>query len=138
MSTIQISAPPSVRIESTKHTLQVLTADNGYLYGDHRIVGKTYPYDTWVPLYMRWPAVLGKTRRVVREPVSNVDLGATFCALAGCRIPGTEGRSLVPLIKDTRSQLDRSFIWSEMLHAGPNWGQKAKARPACASAWTAY
>ena len=113
-----------------KNTLQVLAADNGYLMGDHRIVGKSYPYDTWVPMYVSWPAVLGQKRRVVKEPVSNVDLGATFCSLAGCQMPESDGLSLAPLIKGSKDRLGRSFVWSEMLHPGPNYGDKANARPA--------
>jgi arylsulfatase A-like enzyme len=111
-------------------TLQVLTADNGMLMGDHRLVGKTYPYDTWVPLFMRWPAMLRGQRREVREPVSNVDLGATFCELAGCALPATDGTSLLPLVLGRSDRLDRSFVYSEMLHGGSRSGRLSQARPA--------
>jgi arylsulfatase A-like enzyme len=111
-------------------TLQILTADNGVLMGDHRLVGKTYPYDTWVPLYIRWPTVLGNRRREIKEPVANVDLAQTVCELAGCDIPDSDGMSLVKLILGQSDRLDRSFVWSEMLHRGPRDGTFAKARPA--------
>ena len=114
----------------SSNALQILTADNGYLMGDHRLVGKTYPYDTWVPLYMRWPAVLGWSRRVVNEPVSNVDLASTFCDLAGCLMPDSDGLSLAPLMEGTHDRLDRSFLYSEMLHPGPSFGRSAGGRPA--------
>jgi len=110
--------------------MQILTADNGMLMGDHRLVGKTYPYDTWVPLFVRWPAIFGGEPREVEEPVSSVDLGATICDLAGCTLPATDGTSLLPLIMDESDRLDRSFVYSEMLHRGPSSGRLSRARPA--------
>jgi N-acetylglucosamine-6-sulfatase len=118
------------------NTLQILTADNGWLMGDHRLEGKTYPYATSVPLYMQWPAVIGNAGRRVKEPVSNVDLGRTFCALAGCAIPKSNGRSLLPLIKGTSDRLERKFLYVEMLHANRHYPGRARARPAWAGVET--
>jgi N-acetylglucosamine-6-sulfatase len=111
-------------------TLQILTADNGHDLGDHRLVGKGDPYSTWVPLFMRWPAVPGNSRRVVNEPVSNVDLGKTFCALGGCRFAFSDGESLVPQIRGWSQRIDRPDIYSEMLHRDPTDGQRVRERPA--------
>jgi N-acetylglucosamine-6-sulfatase len=111
-------------------TLQILTADNGWLMGDHRIVGKTYPYATPVPLYMRWPAVLGGERRVVEDPVSNLDLLPTFCDLAGCGVPNADGASLLPLILGETDRLDRKFIFVELLYDNARYPDDPKARPA--------
>lgn len=97
-------------------TLQILTSDNGYLLGDHRLKGKSHAYSTPVPLFMRWPAVLGDSRRIVRDPVSNVDFGKTVCELAGCTLSSSPGRSLVPLISGTTSQLARNYLYVEMLN----------------------
>ncbi len=118
------------------NTLQVLTADNGWLMGDHRLEGKTYPYATRVPLYMQWPAVIGRGGRTLREPVSNVDFGRTFCALAGCTMPSSDGLSLLPLIKGTRTRLQREFLYVEMLHANRYYPGRAYARPAWAGVET--
>jgi len=114
------------------NTLQILTADNGFLLGDHRLVGKLTPYSTSVPLYMRWPRVLGGRKKVVVEPVGNIDLAPTLCALAGCRMPDADGRSLVPLIKGQRQKVGRKFIFTEMLHAGVFYGHRPTGRPAWA------
>jgi arylsulfatase A-like enzyme len=117
-------------------TLQVLTSDNGWLMGDHRLEGKTHPYATSVPLYMRWPARLGHEPRTISEPVSNVDLAATFCALSGCTTRGADGMSLLPLIEGTRDRLERDYLWVEMLH-GNRWrGRLPSARPAWAGVET--
>ncbi len=117
-------------------TLQILTSDNGWLMGDHRLEGKTHPYSTWVPLYMRWPKVLGNERRVIEEPVSNVDFARTFCALAGCKVSNSDGRNLLPLIKGTKANLDRRFLYVELLHAS-RWKSTFEwARPAWAGVET--
>jgi arylsulfatase A-like enzyme len=103
-------------------TLLIFTADNGYLMGEHRLVGKTYPYATPVPLYMLWPRRWADERRAIREPVSNVDLAPTFCRLAGCSLPGVDGMDLTDLLDGKVRHLDRAFIYEEMLHPGPQGG----------------
>lgn len=97
-------------------TLLVFAADNGWMLGDHRVVRKGTPYSTPVPLYMLWPSELGNVKRVVEEPVSNVDFGSTFCELAGCALPASDGMSLLPLLRGETDRLDRKFVYEEMLH----------------------
>lgn len=111
------------------NTLQILTADNGISMGDHRLRGKLTPYTTSVPLYMRWPKVLKGARRTVKEPVANVDLAPTICRLAGCAMPRADGISIWPLIKGWKSQLDRQFIFTEMLHGDVYYSSNPKGRP---------
>jgi N-acetylglucosamine-6-sulfatase len=111
-------------------TLQVLTADNGWLMGDHRIVGKTYPYATPVPTYVRWLAELGNKKRVVEEPVSNLDWLPTICELAGCGVPHADGTSLLPLIEGETDQLDREFLFVELLYDNARYPDDPRARPA--------
>jgi arylsulfatase A-like enzyme len=111
-------------------TLQIVTADNGWLMGDHRIVGKSYPYATSVPLFVRWPAGGASDRRVVDEPVTNLDWLPTFCELAGCGLPHADGLSLVPLITGRRDRLDRRFLFFELLYDNPRYPDDPRARPA--------
>ena len=113
-------------------TLQILTADNGYLMGDHRLEAKLNPYSTSVPLYMRWPKQLQGRKKIVLEPVANIDLAPTICALAGCTMPDADGRSLLPLITGQRKMLGRKFIFTEMLHSGIFWKHRPTGRPAWA------
>ncbi len=111
------------------NTLQILTADNGYSLGDHRLKGKLTPYTTSVPLYMRWPKVLQSRKRVVLEPVANIDLAPTICRLAACTMPKADGISIWPLIKGWRTSLDRKFIFTEMLHGDKDFNKKPTGRP---------
>jgi arylsulfatase A-like enzyme len=98
-----------------ENTLLVFTADNGFLYGDHRIVGKSVPYSTPVPMYALWPRRWGSEPRVISEPVSNVDLAPTFCAIAGCTVDDADGLDLMPLLDGTTDRLGRQFIYQERL-----------------------
>jgi len=111
-------------------TLQVLTADNGWLMGDHRIEGKTYPYATPVPLYVRWPAELGAEKRIIEEPVTNLDWLPTFCDLAGCGVPNADGMSILPLITGQADKLKREFLFVELLYDNARYPEVARARPA--------
>lgn len=110
-------------------TLQVVTADNGWLMGDHRIVGKSHPYATAVPAYVRWPAVLGSKGRTVREPVTNLDWLPTFCDVAGCGVPNADGLSILPLITGEADRLDREFLFVELLYDNARYPEDPRARP---------
>jgi arylsulfatase A-like enzyme len=83
------------------NTVVIYTSDNGFLFGDHRLVGKTAAYEgsIKVPLLMRGPGIPGDQRR--DQLVSNLDVVATIVDLAGAK-PGVpfDGKSLVPLFAD--------------------------------------
>ena len=40
-------------------------------------------------------------------------MARTFCAIAGCKMPGADGINLLPLIKGNVDHLDRRFIYEE-------------------------
>jgi len=80
------------------NTVVIYTSDNGFLFGDHRLVGKTAAYEgsIKVPLLMRGPGIPEDQTR--DQLVSNLDVTATIVDLAGAK-PGVplDGKSLVPL-----------------------------------------
>jgi len=84
-----------------EETYVVVTSDNGYHLGEHRIgFGKRTPYEEAirVPLLVRGPGV--PAGRTVEELALNLDLAPTFAELAGVAVPGfVDGRSLVPLLE---------------------------------------
>lgn len=101
------------------NTAIFFTSDNGYFFGEHRIVlNKVYPYEeaVRVPLLARVPkGLLGREVREdgrpqeVTAPVNQLDLTATILDLAGappcdaagrCRV--LDGRSLMPLLRGRR------------------------------------
>lgn len=95
-----------------QNTIIAFTSDNGFLWGEHRLGGKIWPYEESirVPLVVRVPwARMGGTAD--SHLALNIDLAPTLAALAGAR-PGIrqDGRSLVPLLTGKRTDWRTAFI----------------------------
>jgi arylsulfatase A-like enzyme len=86
------------------NTVLIYTSDNGFLFGDHRLIGKTAAYEgsIKVPLLMRGPGIPERETR--DQLVNNLDLVATILDLAGAK-PGVplDGKSLKPLLADAKA-----------------------------------
>jgi N-acetylglucosamine-6-sulfatase len=95
-----------------KHTVIVYTSDNGFLWGEHRLGGKIWPYQesTHVPLIVRAPWTTTHPQRN-NQPVLNIDLAPTISELAGVN-PGLpeDGRSFVPLLHGEKVPWRHSFL----------------------------
>ena len=67
-----------------RDTLFVFTSDNGYFWGDHRVIGKDAPYrqSTEVPMVVRWDGRV-PAGAVSDRLVLNVDLAETLTRAAG-------------------------------------------------------
>jgi len=67
-------------------TVIFYSSDNGFLWGEHRLGGKIWPYEesTHVPLIVRTPWTQANGT-VNREPVLNIDYAPTIAALTGVR-----------------------------------------------------
>lgn len=79
-------------------TYLVFVSDNGWLYGQHRLRTKGYPYEEVIkmPLYVRGPDVPAGSQ--VDQLVGNVDLAPTFAEWTGATPNAVlDGRSLAPL-----------------------------------------
>jgi N-acetylglucosamine-6-sulfatase len=86
------------------NTMIIYSSDNGYEYGDHRLVGKISVYEgsIRVPLVMKGPGIRKNETR--SELVNNLDVVATIEAISGVT-PGIvpDGRSLIPILLDGRA-----------------------------------
>ena len=114
------------------NTLLVFTADNGMVWGAHRLKNKAVPYATPVPLYMAWPDRWGTAPRTVSEFVTNIDLAPTFCAVGGCSLgpypsgqTQADGVSLLGLLDDGTT-LGRDALLEQLPvrngdKGGPTW-----------------
>ncbi|RIK99570.1 MAG: hypothetical protein DCC71_20065 [Proteobacteria bacterium] len=80
-------------------TYVMFLSDNGYLWGEHHLFGKTQPYEESmrVPLVVVAPGVAPRTDD--RLVAANLDLPATIQELAGLPVQ-SDGVSLVPLLAD--------------------------------------
>ena len=92
-------------------TVIVYTSDNGFLWGEHRLGGKVWPYEesTRVPLIVRTPWT--HVAKVNNAPVLNIDLAPTISALAGVQ-PGLpeDGRSFLPFLHGQRAPWRNAFL----------------------------
>jgi N-acetylglucosamine-6-sulfatase len=94
------------------NTVIIYTSDNGFLWGEHRLGGKLWPYEesTHVPLVVRTPWSAGNGT-VNAKPVLNIDLASTISALAGVT-PGKaqDGRSFVPFLHGRTVRWRKAFV----------------------------
>ena len=97
------------------NTLLIVTADHGEELLDHGFVGHASTslsstlYDELIriPLIMRWPGGLPTGRRIEHQ-VQMIDVMPTVLDLLGIPVPaGTQGRSLVPLMRGRASWEER-------------------------------
>jgi arylsulfatase A-like enzyme len=108
-----------------KRTVILYTSDNGFLWGEHRLGGKIWPFEesTHVPLIVRAPWTTTAKRN--NKPVLNIDLASTISALAGIK-PGLpqDGHSLVPFLHGKHPRWRHGwleeYLGKNMLHrSGP-------------------
>ncbi len=80
-----------------ENTFVFFLTDNGYLLGEHGLLGKNLPYEeaSRTPFIVRGPDLPGGSRSSVM--VSHADLPATLLDLAGAYWADLDGRSLVPV-----------------------------------------
>ena len=101
------------RLGLRERTLVVFTSDHGDWLGDHGLILKGpmhYEGLIRVGLICRGPGV--PSGKVVADPVSTLDLSATFLDFAGIPLNGTDhSRSLRPLI--TSDAASRDYAYSE-------------------------
>jgi N-acetylglucosamine-6-sulfatase len=93
-------------------TVILYSSDNGFLWGEHRLGGKLWPYEesTHVPLVVRTPWRAGNGT-VNKEPILNIDLAPTISALAGVTPPKAEdGRSFVPFLHHRTGSWRKAYL----------------------------
>jgi arylsulfatase A-like enzyme len=103
------------------NTMIVFASDNGVSWGEHHLIAarKLVPYEESirVPMVIRYdPLTHGRPRQDHRLAL-NIDYAPTFTALAGRRMPGAEGRSLLPVLAGLQPGWRHDFLVEHL--AGP-------------------
>ncbi len=101
-------------------TVVVYSADNGFFLGERGLSHKWLMHEESirVPLILRAPKVAGG--RKLHEMALNIDIAPTILDLAGLPVPpGTDGRSLRPLLEGRSSEW-RKHMFYEHHFSAPN------------------
>jgi N-acetylglucosamine-6-sulfatase len=105
-----------------KNTVFIFTTDNGFFHGEHRVRnGKVRLYEPSIriPLIMRGPGVPKGKKRA--QPVANVDLAPTILDLANGKAGrNMDGRSLLPLLVNNRSERGRGILLEAFFNSDPD------------------
>jgi len=94
------------------HTLIFFTADNGFLLGEHRLLGKLVPYEESirVPFVVRYDAAVTAPGSI-EELALNIDLAPTIVDVSGTQSDiSFDGRSLAPLLVDPAGDWRTMFL----------------------------
>jgi arylsulfatase A-like enzyme len=92
------------RADKLDDTVIIYTSDNGFLFGDHRMIGKTSAYEgsIRVPLIVRGPNIPQNEKR--EQLVNNLDVVATIVDLAhAAPTIALDGRSFTKLCEDANA-----------------------------------
>jgi len=97
-----------------ENTLVIYTSDNGYMWGEHGLLGKRYAYEESirVPHLFRYPRLVPKGGRKVSEMVLNIDLAPTLLSAADIAPPDiVQGRSYLELATGKSVPWRESFLY---------------------------
>lgn len=113
------------RVGRADDTVIVYTSDNGFMLGEHGLVGKWVMYEPSirVPLVVRDPSLPKTLRgRRVDAMVLNLDVAPTLLELAGLSVtPSMQGRSLAPLLRGTPVTWREDWFYEHDLHPGEGY-----------------
>ncbi len=96
------------------NTIIVYAGDNGYIWGEHRLYAKHYPYEESIriPYIVRYPGLISDPGRRADQMVLNIDLAPTLLDIAGVRVPGSmQGESFAPILRSKGANRRESFVY---------------------------
>jgi len=123
-------------LELADNTLVIFIGDNGFMVGQHDILGKgngrfihrderaklrrpnMFDDSVLVPFIIRWPGVV-KAGSTNRSLVGTIDILPTVAEAAGVQPPKVDGESLLPLLRGkTKTRRTAWFDTYDMVHLG--------------------
>jgi N-acetylglucosamine-6-sulfatase len=96
------------------HTLVIYAGDNGYFWGEHRLVDKRWPYEESIriPFILRYPGQVKNPGRRATQMILNIDLAPTLLDMAGLPVPDSmEGMSLAPLLTGREAAWRKAWLY---------------------------
>jgi len=95
-------------------TVFIYTSDNGYFWGEHRLVDKRYFYEESIriPMIVRYPPLISDPGRRADQMVLNVDITPTLLDLAGLQAsPSVEGDSFAPILASAGARGREAWLY---------------------------
>jgi len=95
-------------------TIIVYAGDNGYFWGEHRLVDKRWAYEEAmrIPFIVRYPRLVKEPGRKADQMILNIDLAPSLLAMAGVPIrDGTDGESFVPILQDASAPGRKAWLY---------------------------
>ncbi len=102
------------RLGIADDTVVVYAGDNGYMWGEHRLFDKRWPYEESIriPFMVRYPRLVKRPGTRADQMILNIDLAPALLELAGIAVPGNmEGKSFVPYLKDPGRRGRKAFLY---------------------------
>jgi len=97
-----------------ENTIVIYASDNGYMWGEHRIIGINWPYEESIklPFIVRCPWLIDDPGTRRSQMVLNVDLAPTLLDIAGLPVPeDIEGESFIPFLKNGTAQGRKAWLF---------------------------
>lgn len=102
------------KLKLLEQTVIIFAGDNGYLWGEHKLVDKRFAYEESIriPLLVRAPGIVSSPGQNIDRMVLNIDLAPTLLELAGLPVPGEmQGVSFRPLLEGKNVPWRKSFLY---------------------------
>lgn len=96
------------------NTVVVYAGDNGYSWGEHRIVDKRWPYEEIIriPYIVRYPDMTNDPGRKASQMTLNIDLAPTLLDLAGATVPEQmDGQSFLPILQSSSAPGRKAWLY---------------------------
>jgi N-acetylglucosamine-6-sulfatase len=96
------------------NTIVIYASDNGYMWGEHRIVGINWPYEESIklPFVVRCPWLVGDPGTRCNQMILNIDLAPTLLDIAGLPIPADmEGESFLPILGNRSTEGRKAWFY---------------------------
>jgi len=97
-----------------ENTIVVYAGDNGYFWGEHRLVDKRWAYEESIriPFIVRFPRLIKDPGRRAHQMVLNIDLAPSLLEAAGLPVPEhMQGKSFVPILKSASAQGRKAWLY---------------------------
>jgi N-acetylglucosamine-6-sulfatase len=95
-------------------TVVVYAGDNGYFWGERRLVDKRWPYEESIriPFIVRFPRLVNNPGRKADQMILNIDLAPSLLEMAGAPTPkNTDGESFAPILQNASAPGRKAWLY---------------------------